>query len=88
MRKSEYEKQCTMGIRIRQPRSEEVDEARRGEVNFWHKKAQTIWMVCQIMHYYGLGFMDDVIFVRWLEFWVKDVSLYMWQRQPAYQPVQ
>ena len=88
MRKSEYEKQCTMGIRMRQPRSEEVDEARRGEVKFWIKKAQAIWMVCQIMHHYGLGSMDDVMFVRWLEFWVKDVSLYMWQRQPAYQPVQ
>ncbi|CAI9625477.1 unnamed protein product [Alternaria burnsii] len=49
MRKSEYEKQCTMGIRMRQPRSEEVDEARRGEVKFWHKKAQAIWMVVGVL---------------------------------------
>jgi len=84
MCRRDYEVLCTTGKERRQPRPEEVEAARRGDINDWDEKAEIVRKVCLRMRDYRLEFIDRITMIRWLEALVREACWNMWHNEPAY----
>ena len=78
MRKKDYEDAYTTNRKISQPRTEEVERARRGEFKDWNGKGWVVREVCRIVTLRGWNTLDEITTLLDLEILVRQISARRW----------
>jgi len=84
MRKMDYKDAYTTNRKIPQPRTEEVERARRGEFKDWNGKGWVVREVCRIMTLRSWNIVDERTRLLDLEILVRQISAHRWGWHPDY----